>query len=633
MCGIAGILGSPNDAPTLDDLAPMLTALRHRGPDDEGNAKQPPLVVGMRRLSILDPTPAGHQPMHSRDGRFTLVHNGEIYNFLELAAELAGLGHRFETTTDTEVILAAYAEWGPEAIGRFNGIWAFAIWDSLAATLFLSRDRFGVKPLFLAESGGRLAFASEIKALLTVPWVSRTPNAAVVREFLADNLVDHTDHTFFEAIRRLPAAHNLTVRLDGTRRFERYWGPPALSDDAAIRPARTDAARVDEIRSLLVDAVALELRSDVALGSCLSGGLDSSSIVTLAAGLRDGRLGVASDHARDREKPPQLAFFAEFHDEGIDERRFVDEVVRVTGVGLRTTTPTAADFAASLDAIVCAQDEPFLSTSIVAQYHVMRIAHEAGVKVLLDGQGADETLGGYPHYVPIAVASSVRASGDALALRRVIRSAGGARSVLPRALAHLVLGGRPVPRRFRRDRIPARWLGPALGGLEPLKPRFGALDETPATGTLLARALWRQIASEHLPALLRYEDRNSMAFGIEARVPFLDHRLLEAALLLPDRLKTTPSGERKVALRRAMCDIVPAAILKRRDKVAFQSPERQWLLQAAPSQTPHATELGYLAPRALGDALTDLRLRDSASHRAWRMWSIEEWLARVVDPR
>lgn len=597
----------------------MLAAIRHRGPDDQGEEALGPLAIGMRRLSILDPTPAGRQPMSSPDGRYVIVHNGEIYNFQELAAELETAGCRFSTATDTEVILAAFATWGPSCVKRFNGIWAFALCDRKSQTLFLSRDRFGVKPLFLTDRGGRIAFASEIKALLALPWVDRRPDAGIVRDFLADNLVDHTDRTFFEAIRRLPAAHNLIIGPDRVPRLERYWGPPSLSEDASMRPSPSDASRLEEIRGLLIDAVALQLRSDVPVGSCLSGGLDSSGIVSIAAALRDGRLAVGAEHLRDRERQPQLAFFAEFHEEGIDERQFVDEVVHATGIALRTTSPSADDFAASIDAIVHAQDEPFGSTSIVAQYHVMRIAHEAGVKVLLDGQGADETFAGYPHYLGMALAGAIR-GGDRRALRSAVRAISARRSLVTQTVGHLVLAGRPVPHRLRRDRIPDRWLGNVT--------RRARSADSPIelqAGTPLARGLWRQIASEHLPALLRYEDRNSMAFGIEARVPFLDHRLVEAALLLPDRLKVMPDGGRKVALLRAMQGLVPDAVLRRRDKVAFQTPERSWIAHWPGPATSHAVAAGLLAPQALSSALAD-RHRDRP-RQAWRMISVEAWLA------
>ncbi|MBA2253918.1 MAG: asparagine synthase (glutamine-hydrolyzing) [Chloroflexi bacterium] len=364
MCGIAGVLDRSGSASSAD-LARMLAALRHRGPDDEGMASFGPLSMGMRRLSILDPTPAGHQPMASEDGRSWIVFNGEIYNFEELARELEAAGCSFDSASDTEVILAAYTVWGPRCVERFNGIWAFALWDDERQTLLLSRDRFGVKPLFVAEQAGRFAFASEIKALLRLPWVANDPDMSTVRDYLVDGWVDHTNHTFFRAIRQLPAAHNLVVTREG-QTIERFWGPPPLSDDARAAPDAADGRRIDEVRDLLIDAVALQLRSDVTVGSCLSGGLDSSGIVTIAAGLRERHIRLSPEHLRGRETQPHLAFFAEFHDEDIDERRFVDAVAAAAGLGVRTTTPTPDVFPTSLQPIVRAQDEPFPSTSIVA---------------------------------------------------------------------------------------------------------------------------------------------------------------------------------------------------------------------------------------------------------------------------
>ena len=626
MCGIAGLFGYIDPTSRDDALTLMLAAIRHRGPDDQGRSGFQEIAFGMRRLSILDPTPAGHQPMSSRDGRYHLIHNGEIYNFLELAVELRELGFQFETSTDTEVILASYAAWGPACVERFNGIWAFALWDERDGTLLLSRDRFGVKPLFVAEHAGRLAFASEIKALLTLAWVARDPDASAVRDFLLDGLTDHTEHTFFQAVRRVPAAHNLLVRRDG-QLLQRYWGPPALNEDALARSQGSDADRLDEIRSLLVDSVALQLRSDVPVGSCLSGGLDSSAIVSIAAGLRDGRLSVVADHLRTREQQPQLAFFAEFHDEGIDERQFVDAVVASTGIDLRTTSPDMATFITSIDEIVRIQDEPFLSTSIVAQYHVMKIAHEARVKVLLDGQGADEAFAGYPQYTSMAIAGGIR-SGNAFAMRRSLRAAMRRYSKLPQTLGHVVLAGRPVPRRLRRDRIPGVWLGGQTRRAASLDAPIDA-----RAGTTLALGLWRHISSENLPSLLRYEDRNSMAFGIEARVPFLDHRLVEAALLLPDRLKVD-GGERKVALRRAVQGIVPTTVLDRRDKVSFQAPPGAWvrelIRQGHVALGGHAAvSLGLLDPRAFAQATAAFQSDPSAESQLWRLLSLELW-ARTI---
>lgn len=628
MCGIAGIFANGDTGPSVDEVEAMLACLVHRGPDDEGTLDLGRLAFGMRRLSILDPSELGHQPMQSADGRLSIVHNGEIYNFLELAAELEAAGHRFASASDTEVILAAYAQWGADCVKRFNGIWAFALWDATDQRLLLSRDRFGVKPLFVTQSGGRIAFASEIKALLALPWVSSEPEPSAIRDFLVDGMVDHTDRTFFRDIRRVPAATSLAISPAGSMTI-RYWGPPDLTDDASDRPDPSDSRRVDEFRELLVDSVALQLRSDVPLGSCLSGGLDSSAIVSIASGLRHGHVVSSRSTRRDRDAAPQLAFFAEFRDPGIDERPYVDAVVEQTGVTLATTTPDRASFVDSIAEIVRVQDEPFGSTSIVAQYFVMKLAHESGVKVLLDGQGADELVGGYPPYVAMRVAGGLR-QGDPGTRRRFARTVlSRSVPVLP-TLGHALLGGGRLPEAVRRNRMPTAWLGEATR-------RAGSLDaplDVPA-GTVLARNLWRQIASENLPALLRFEDRNSMAFGIESRVPFLDHRLVEAALLLPDRLKIRP-GEQKIALRRAMDGIVPRPVLDRRDKVAFQAPQRRWLMDSLTFvndvlSTPRIERFGYLDSGRAAGTVAGFATGQVGDVLAWRILSLELWLRTIVQ--
>src|SRR5919106_587727 len=255
MCGIAAVLSAPGDARADAVTERMVGCLVHRGPDDDGFAKLGRLPLAQRRLSILDPTPAGHQPMSTPDGRYWIVHNGEIYNFLELADELAALGHRFATQTDTEVILAAYRQWGVNAFGRLNGIWAMVLWDATEELLILTRDRLGVKPLYLAEADGLLGVASEIKALLTLPGLAFEPEPAAVRDFLVNGSADHSDRTFFRGVTRVPAAHALLVRRDGTRRAVRYWDVPELADDVSVRPDRADDDLVDEVRSLTIDAV------------------------------------------------------------------------------------------------------------------------------------------------------------------------------------------------------------------------------------------------------------------------------------------------------------------------------------------------------------------------------------------
>jgi asparagine synthase (glutamine-hydrolysing) len=607
----------------------MLTCIAHRGPDDFGQMQSGSLAMGMRRLSILDPTPAGHQPMTSSDGRFTIVHNGEIYNFLELADELEALGHSFRTGTDTEVILSAYASWGPECVERFNGIWALAIWDHNEESLFLSRDRVGVKPLFLARRGSHIAFASEIKALRKVPWVSDEVRPDVIRRYLLEGKHDRGTDTFFRDVESFPPAHWMLLSRDNTR-TKRYWQPPALSTDSSIAPQRGDRDLVDAFRALFIDAVALQLRSDVPLGSCLSGGLDSSSIVCTAAALRRGDLAASyAGHHRERAANPQLAFFAEFREAGIDERPYVDAVVAESGVILRTTSPDAAAFLESLRGVLAAQDEPFGSLSILAQYHVMRIARDAGVKVLLDGQGADELLAGYANYRGIRMAGALRSQD-----LRVIAEAGAAvvsgRAPRRSTLGYAVIGARPLPAQLIRGSMPVAWLGARTRELRRREAAEGG------DGTLLVRKLWADLAHDNLPMLLRYEDRNSMAFGIEARVPFLDHRLIEASLALPDRLKIDRHGRQKAVLRRAMKGIVPDVILNRRDKVAFQPPQDKWLRQTEErwrriSIQSRAEEYGMLANGAVSAAIDAFMAGSSSSNVLWRVVNLELWLRGDYD--
>ena len=626
MCGIAGAVGLGDHRPDPVGVQQMIDRLSHRGPDDDGCASLGPAMIGMRRLSILDPSPRGHQPMTSADGRYTIVHNGEIYNFLELADELAMLGHRFATASDTEVILAAYASWGPDCLAHFNGIWAFAIWDRDEETLFLARDRMGVKPLFLAEGNGQVAFASEIKALLTLPWVSSDPHAEAIADYLVDGTVDHLPATFFRDVEHFPAAHSLLVsRTD--RRWRRYWAPPQLSSDPSFHAQPCDGDQIDAFRSLLIDAVGLQLRSDVPIGSCLSGGIDSSSIVSIAAGLRSGRFRTAASGHHERDGVPQLAFFAEFREAEIDERPFVDAVVESTGVTLHTTTPDAELFLTSLDAVMEAQDEPFGSLSIVAQYHVMRIAHEAGVKVLLDGQGADELLAGYPNYHGIRLAGAFR-SGDRSVTLDAVRGLVQARGPFRSAIGYALLGDRRLPPRLIRRRLPPRWLGGALSSVQ-------RSDSPPSEpGTLLGRKLWADVSRNNLPGLLRYEDRNSMAFGIEARVPFLDHRLVEAALALPDRLKIDRQGRRKVALHQAMRGILPDVVLARRDKVAFQPPQARWLRESTRvwqglADGSRAERVDLLASGTIRSALEAFDAGIVGSDALWRVLNLELWVRRA----
>ena len=603
----------------------MIESIGHRGPDGIRVQEFGPLRFGHARLSILDVLERSHQPMLSADGSLALVHNGEIYNFLELADELRLAGYQFQTTSDTEVILAAYQEWGFDCVRRFNGIWAFALWDSSRRRLLLSRDRLGVKPLFLARDGARIAFASEIKALLTLPWIDRTPHPPALHDFLIGARLDHGRETFFRNIERLPPGCCLVID-EQTAREHRYWDPPSLSTDASAGLKPEDACDIEAIRAAIIDSVSMQLRSDVALGSCLSGGLDSSTIVAVACALRDGRITSQGVKHHERDRAAQHAFFADFPDPDITERRHVDEVVASTGVILHTASPTADEALQSLEPIVKAQDEPFVSTSIVAQYHVMRLARRAGVPVLLDGQGADELLGGYAPYRSHRDATLLWSrSGPGMVLGHL---RGRRFEQLARILWSVASNGGPAPSRLR----PSRHLRPLLGELVTQADGISPVW-VPRDGTNLAKVLWRSAAWESLPSLLRYEDRNSMAFGLEARVPFLDHRVVELALALPDRLRINEDVH-KVALRHAFPDLVPELVRNRRDKIGFVSPERRWIEAWAPvlrglCDAPRAEQLGILKPKGMRRAFDLWATERLTTDVFWRVLNVEMW-SRVV---
>lgn len=636
MCGIAGILrldGSPVDHRPLDQ---MVERLAHRGPDGRGTYLSGPIGLGHTRLSILDPTPAGAQPMSRSDN--VLIHNGEVYNYLELVEELAGQGIVITSGTDTEVILAAYQAWGLDAIRRFNGMFAFALWDPTRRRLVLARDRMGVKPLYFRRTSRSLVFASEVTTFLaSYPvdssdgWIPE-PYLPAVRDFLARGWTDHSSATFLDGVTALPPAHLLVVE-DGDQRLIRYWGPPTLADDdrptVRGRDQAGDEELVEEFRSLFESSVRLRLRSDVSIGTCLSGGLDSSSIVvTVAEHVRNGAIG------RAHEQVPRLAFHARFPAHGIDESAYADLVARRSGVRLIHRTPVGYPLLQSVLPVLRAQGEPYVGASVDAQYAVMAAAHNEGLKVLLDGQGADELLGGYRYLLGVRTAGLMVSGSPLDALREMQAQVRRGPTTAGGAIASAIRGGLP-------DRA-LQVIREASGGLFGIRctpmlrrhPPLGTTQREP--GTLLARHLWQSMIGG-LPALLRFEDRNSMAFGIEARVPFLDVRLIELAHRLPDRLRID-RGITKVILRRAMAGRLPPAVAARRDKLGFEAPQRAWLAAAQAEVTDllrsgQLIERGWVeaseVERVLGTGFSGGRSTD----QLWRLFITEAWLQETWPDR
>lgn len=578
MCGIYGSLSSRN---VLHGFArDWQQRLHHRGPDAQGyllwseangfvrdgepGQIDARLLLGHTRLAIQDLSAAASQPMSTPDDQLHMVFNGEVYNFLELRAELAVKGHCFHTGSDTEVVLQAYRQWGCAAFARFRGMFALAIFDLRRRELVLARDAFGIKPLYYSHWQAGLAFASEPGVLLTLPGVTAALHAQAVYDYLGSGLTDQGEATLLADVCQLPAASYAVVPLDREEPVspQRYWQPGLRETFAG---SFNEAA--SQLRSLFLDSVNMHLRSDVPVGTCLSGGIDSSSIVCVA-----------------RELAPEMelqAFSYIADDPALNEERWIDQVAVHAGVSVHKTIASEQGLARDLTALMQVQGEPFGSTSIYAQYQVFRAAGGAGMKVMLDGQGADELLGGYLSHQTARLTSLISSGRFVEAWRYThALSHHPGRSVQRLVGAVLPMIRPRLPKRWRQWRaaqrspglINARWQvehGVDLySGRHPVRGR-----------NALRRFMLETLECHSVPKLLRYEDRNSMAFSVESRVPFLTQEMADFCLNLPENFLIGPDGETKRVFRAAMRGIVPDAILDRRDKIGFSTPEKRWLMQ------------------------------------------------------
>jgi len=546
MCGIAGFWGAPDAAL----LATMTARIAHRGPDGEGFFEHPLASLGHRRLAIIDPV-GGHQPVGTDDGLVQLTYNGEVYNFRELRAELEPLGHTFHTSCDTEVVLHAYLEWGTDCFARFNGMWALAILDlreghgdaGRAPRLVLARDHYGIKPLYYARSGsGRVLFASEAKAVLADPELETAPDRQWLYDYLLHGLHDHQPQTAFAGIRALAAATWAVVDADGVHE-QTYW-TPTLSSDAPVDPA--------EFRARFERSVERRLVADVPAGTCLSGGIDSSSIVAMASRL-------LSEHVPDAVSlGDRLKTFSIVYDgDPIDEREYMDAVLAEVDAEPAFAEPTSERFVDELDRLVWHQDEPIVSTGPYAQWCVMRLA-QPKVTVLLNGQGGDELLAGYVPYQYVYLRELLRRRRLGAFAREAWESRDVLKPLVKRRLAD------------RRRALPIKpLLRPALyDGLEP--PKFQRSQDD------LKRRLVADLQTFSLPSLLRYEDRNSMAFSMESRLPFLDQELVDWVLQLPSSA-IVDRGWSRAILRDGLRGVLTEKVRTRRWKVGFTTPETRWL--------------------------------------------------------
>jgi asparagine synthase (glutamine-hydrolysing) len=600
MCGIAGIINKNGEPVDRGQLERMTERAWHRGPDGVGYHLSGNLGLGHRRLAIIDLSDGGSQPMHSSDGRLTITFNGEIYNYLEIREDLQQRGYRFVSSSDTEVILAAYAEWGADCVHHFNGMWAFAIHDRQQQTLFCSRDRFGVKPFNYIDTERIFAFGSEIKQLVDL-LPERAANSEVLHTFLITGLIDYSANTFFQDVRKLLSGHNLLVDLrTGTVECRQYYQVQA-SDLHGATPEEIERRFLE----LFGSSVEFRLRSDVPVGICLSGGLDSSAIAMLAAPRYQRRSGQRFSAITAISTAPEN-----------NESRYAQQVVERAGLRWLSFTPTPADFVKAMPGIAYHQDEPIPSPSPVMQYFVMRVARENGIPVLLDGQGADETLLGYQYYFGMYLRSVCRDHGVVAGLR-ALRTAVAQNTRLSYGSALKYIFGIATPRlRYVRDKL-------AVPHLHSAPPLPEILRDHAASLSGLQSFQAQEISANTLPPLLRYEDRNSMAFGVETRLPFLDYRLVELCLGLSMDYKIR-DGWTKWILRNCMTGTVPDAILWRKDKIGFEAPDATWM--AAEASHMHSIVMGSELVRSISN---DKKLEHSffgmpLRHR-WRLYSLAMW--------
>lgn len=607
MCGIAALFGN---LPSREVIAKMTNLVAHRGLDAEGflffSGKRGDIAhLGHRRLSILDLSEHGNQPMSSPDGRFHITYNGEIYNYLELKQELKKKGHRFFTDCDTEVLLAAFSEWGSRCLPKLNGMFAFVIYDSFNRRIFAARDRFGIKPLYYWVSpSNAVAFASEIKQFTALPDFCPRLNHQRAYDYLNWNLSDHTAETLFYGVMQIKGGEYWEGGIDEFALRPRRWYAPL---EKPYKGPLKEAA--DHFQKLLADSISLRLRADVPVGSCLSGGLDSSSIVCLIRKLLP-------------ENAHQATFSACSDVPSCDEREFMDHVVLKTQHQAHFTTPALSTLLSDLDNLIWHQDEPFMTTGIFAQWEVFKLARRHQVRVMLDGQGADEQLGGYGSCYYFHFYELFRSLQWKTLLKELSYSK-------PAVNPYTALGSRLLPAQVKN--VLRRFLG--RSSTKPSWISLQAEDLDPFAGMMdagLSEYCRHMMSFSPLPKLLHYEDRNSMAHSIEARTPFLDWRLVEFTLNLPQECKIS-DGLTKRVLRESMKEELPKEILQRRDKMGFATAEKEWIkdleMRVLLEKGIEASS-GVISPQVLDDYDRMVEGSGSFSDRYWKTICFGRWMER-----
>jgi asparagine synthase (glutamine-hydrolysing) len=622
MCGILAIIEGQGTAAPRDEalFGAALDLMEHRGPDDRGVWRDALAWLGHRRLAIIDLSPGGHQPMTDAETGVTITFNGEIYNYLELREELRSLGHTFKSESDTEVLLRAFLAWGSECLRRFNGMWHFVIWDPRDRTAFIARDRLGIKPSYYSLEGGRLIVASEPKAILAIEPTRRRVDRSALRDFLIRSALYSSNRSFYEGIFLLPPAHQATFHaLSGRFVIERYWAPPSPEASCSTN------LDLEQFATLFADSVRLRMRSDVPVGLTLSGGLDSTTILSEAAKYTDHLVAFTSVY-RAASEP------------NVTEEKWARLAVSpFANVKLQAVDAKLENWIETLRQISWHMDGPADSPAVYPLWRIMEQARTADVPVLLEGQGADELLGGYIQHAALDTLDAL-----SQAMRRLS-------PIQWSVFARMLLS---YSRTFTATRLGLSMMRAQFPSLLPLyRFRFGPLGalrrdfiaedrHSPATfesGSGVQTRLLNDLVRDTLPGLLQYGDAVSMAHSIESRFPFLDYRLVEMCVSLPMALKIA-NGQTKRALRALLHQAGLHQIAERRDKKGYPTPVNTWLaakngqLAREVLLAPRARIHEFCEPRGLA-RLIEMHLRGinrMTGYHLYRLVSTEIWLQRCI---
>lgn len=605
MCGIAGFIDPKLSKEIAEGtIKEMLKSISHRGPDATSNWVDMPVVLGHNRLSIIDLSPDGTQPMHYFDS--AIVFNGEIYNYIEVREELIKKGYKFSTQSDTEVILAAYREYGHKCVDHFLGMWAMAIWDKTTGELFCSRDRFGIKPFYYILEGDRFYFGSEYKALKKSPLFTNDLNLDQVSRGLQLGWVCYNDETYFSKLKSLPAASNL-IYAKGKVEVTQYW-----DIDPHAKSNLTVEEKYNKFRELFLDSIKLHMRADVEVGGCLSGGIDSTAIAASVSKLF-----------------PEINFktftiYYEGKDE-VDERPWVNSVLKENKSLVDFSySPTEKDLKDHYEHAFYAADVPLAGSSPISQYFVMKLAKEKGIKVLLDGQGSDEYLAGYMHSFYRLIGGMLSKGKVISAHRQFYSHAGQQQFSLKKkmdAMAKSLLT--IVQKENSLYNFEYKNYFPFL-----MRDNLSPIHLKDFDSSRLNQFLYHLTFNTSLPSLLQYEDRNSMAFSIESRVPFLDHRLVEFAFSINDDDKFS-NGVTKKILRESLRKIMPTAIVERKDKKGFVTPgEVKWLRGPLKNLVEiDYSHLTFIKKDTAENVIKSFNLGENKhANLVWRLSTLNHWI-------